>query len=123
MIDIIGLLQLNDKMTSAQIASALNIAAREVITGLLDLEKHHAVMQVNGFWSVYTKSKQHSILSVKILDIIKQWEVMSAAEISSITGASRSSVTHSLTEHVKSERMLRHRKDSVYFYKMTTVTS
>ena len=122
MIDIIKCLQVNDKMTSTQISLALNITPQEIITGLLDLEKNNAVMQVNGFWSVYTKPKQYSILSFKTLDLIKQWDAMSAAEISFITGASLSSVARSLTEHVKSERMIRYRKDSVYFYRMATVT-
>lgn len=49
MIDIIKCLQVNDKMTSAQISLALNITPQEIIIGLLDLEKNNAVMQVNGF--------------------------------------------------------------------------
>lgn len=123
MIDVINFLQLNDKMTSTQISLALNITAREVITGLIELEKNHTVKQLNGFWSIYRKRERNSILSVKTLDIIKQWQVISAAEISFITGASLSSVARSLAEHVKSESVIRYRKDSVYFYRIGNITS
>lgn len=120
MIDIIKFLQLNDKVTATQISLALDITAREVITGLMELEKKHAVKQLNGFWSIYTKPKLNSTLSVKTLAIVKQWQVISAAEISFITDASISSVARSLTEHVKAGNMTRYRKDSVYFYRIET---
>lgn len=121
--DIINLLKENHKMTSNQISVSLKRTAREVIADLINLEKNNKVMQLNGFWSVYTIPVQITMLPVETLDTIKQWNSISVAEVSLITGASPRSVARELSKYVKSGMMSRHRKDGTYFYTMKSVAT
>lgn len=120
--EIIVVLNENGKMTSSQIFLSLKKTPQEVIENLKTLEKNNKVKQLNGYWFVSHDVKKNTLQPVRTLDIIKQWGVVSAAEIAFITGTSLPTVARGLSEHVKSQAIVRYRKDSTYFYKIGIAT-
>lgn len=119
--DIMELLATGDELTSRQIAEQLKKTGRDVIDGLLELERGRRVVQRNGYWCRAQEMNSCRVPPVNVLKVVREWGAISATEIAFITGGRLSGITTALAGYLQDKEIICYRKNGVYVYSLAPV--